>query len=306
MHRLAIIDVGTHSILLLIAETNINGNIVPIHQEIRSVRLGKSVDRDGIIRNEPLTETILVLNRFKDLAMNRKAERIVVVGTQVLRSAKNRDFVRATIKQKTGLDIETLHQKDEARWSYRGAIDDRNIDGPTIVLDIGGGSTELILGDGQKILDFTSIGIGAVGLTERFIQQDPPAENEYASMEDYIRSALKDTISSILKQGVTLIGVGGTVTTLAALHRGMKRYDPDSIDGYIMRFSAIDKILNKMKRLPLSSRKKLLELDPERADILPAGASILLTILSLGKFKDILVSDRGLRFGIALREFGNA
>ena len=119
MHRLAIIDVGTHSILLLIAETNINGNIVPIHQEIRSVRLGKSVDRDGIIQNEPLTETILVLNQFKDLAMNRKAERIVVVGTQVLRSAKNRDFVRATIKQKTGLDIEMLHQKDGGLYSFR-------------------------------------------------------------------------------------------------------------------------------------------------------------------------------------------
>lgn len=277
-----------------------------IHQEIRSVRLGKSVDRDEIIRNEPLTETILVLNQFKDMAMDRKADRIVVVGTHVFRSAKNRSIVCTTIKQKTGLDIETLRQKDEARWSYRGATDNRNIDGPTIVLDIGGGSTELILGYGPNILDFTSIGIGAVGLTERFIKQDPPAETEYASMENFIRSALKDTILFILKQGVTLIGVGGTVTTLAALHRGLKRYDPDSIDGYIMRFSAIDKILYKMKRLPLSSRKKLLELDPERADILPAGASILLTILSLGKFKDILVSDRGLRFGIALREFRNA
>lgn len=303
MQKIAVIDIGTHSILFLLAGRNAKDNIIPLHQQTRSVRLGRNVDTDGIIHEQPLAEAIDVLKQYKKLSEKRDADRIISVATQALRSAENKTTVCNIIRKETDLDVRILTETQEAEASYRGASNGRDFEGTTCVLDIGGGSTEAILGYGNTIIDSISVSIGAVGLTERFIHSDPPGETEFDGMLSFIVSSLKNTMIPILKRGERLIGVGGTITTLAAIDQQMTTYDPNLVDGYVINHSRIEDILAKMKGLQLAERKKMVKTDPSRADILLAGTIILRTIMTLTGFEDILVSDRGLRWGIALKEF---
>ena len=302
MHRVAVVDVGTHSILYLLAEIDAKREVVSVYQEIQSVRLGRNVDNVGTIQGEVLSEALQVLKHYRELASKQEAEQIVVVGTQVFRTAKNEETVREAIQRETGLNLLILTEKEEAEWSYQGAVYGRDLEGPTSVGDIGGGSTEIILSDGDKIVDFESIRLGAVGLTEKFIHHDPPLQTECGSMEEHVLSSLEEVTNSLLKPGKRLVGVGGTVTTLAALDLRLKKYDPDRVDGYSMRYSNIEDMTDRMKRIPLAERKNLLKLDPKRADIILAGATVLKACMASGGFEEVIVSDRGLRFGIALRE----
>lgn len=299
---MAVIDVGTNSILYLLAETNTRGEIIPAYQEVRSVRLGRNVATDGIILSESLKEAVRILNHYRNLTLKQKAHRIVVIGTQVFRAATNSERVCETIRKKTGFHVEILTEKEEAEWSYTGAIHGRQLHGLTCVVDIGGGSTEVILGDGEHISALESIKLGAVGLTERYIHHDPPLQSEWTSLEEFISASLKDTVGPLLERGEQLIGVGGTVTALAAQDMHLEHYDPDRVDGSVMPLSHIQKNLQKMKSIPLSERQVLLSLDPNRADIVLAGTAILRAVMGNYNFEQVIVSDRGLRFGIALRE----
>ena len=302
MQKIAVIDIGTHSILFLLAGRDENDNIVLLRQEIRSIRLGRNVSADGFIHEQPLTEAIEVLKQYKKLGQEQDADRIIAVATQALRSAKNKKTVCDTIREETDLDVRILTETQEAEASYRGASNGRDFEDTTCVLDIGGGSTEAILGSGDTIIDSISVGIGAVGLTERFVHSDPLGEKEFHDMLSFIESSLKNTMIPILKRGERLIGVGGTITTLAAIDQQMTTYDPNLVDGYVMNHPGIEDILSRMKGLPLTERKKMIKIDPSRADILPAGTIILRTIMTLTGFEEIFVSDRGLRWGIALEE----
>lgn len=299
---MAVIDVGTHSVLYLLVEKNARGDAISLFQEIQSVRLGRNVDNAGTIQGEVLTEALQVLKHYRALASQQEADQIVVVGTHVFRAARNRKTVCKRIQNETGLNVEILIEKEEAEWSYRGAVYGRKWLGQNTVVDIGGGSTEVVLGKENEIVDWESTNLGAVGVTERFIHHDPPLPTEFSAMETSVFSSLKDKGASLLKQGERLIAVGGTATTLAALDLRLKKYDPHRVDRYVMRYSTIENILDRMKRIPLAKRKKLLKLDPDRADIILAGATILKICMRLGRFEEVIVSDRGLRFGIALRE----
>ncbi len=300
---MAVIDVGTHSILYLLVEKNARGDFISPFQEIQSVRLGRNVDNAGTIRGEVLTETLQVLKHYRALASKQNADQIVVVGTRVFRAARNRKRVCKRIQNETGLNAEMLTEKEEAEWSYRGALYERKWLGQNTMVDIGGGSTEVVLGNGNQILDWESTNLGAVGVTERFIHHDPPLPSEFSVMETSVFSSLKDRGASLLEQGERLIAVGGTPTTLAALDLSLKKYDSHRVDRYVMRYLTIENILDRMKRIPIAERRKLLKLDPDRADIILAGTTILKICMRLGRFEEVIVSDRGLRFGIALREF---
>jgi exopolyphosphatase/guanosine-5'-triphosphate,3'-diphosphate pyrophosphatase len=303
VHRIAIIDVGTNSILYLLAQKEPNGEIVTIHQETKSVRLGRGVVNAGTIQDKPVQNAVDIITHFKNLSRKQDAQRVVITGTHIFRAARNRDDVKKIIEEKTGLTLEILSEGEEARWSYRGAVYGRRLEREIIVCDIGGGSTEIILGNGKEISNALCLPLGAVGLTEKYLRHDPPEKSELRSLEEDALSALQNPKASFLKLGKQFIGVGGTATTLAAMHLQIQRYDPHRIDGCRISRSDIENLYSALCRSSLQDRKILIPFDPERADILIAGTAILKSLLLVGGFTQMTVSDRGLRFGIALREF---
>ncbi len=302
MSRAVIIDIGTQSILYLLAEYFPDKRIIPLHQEVRSVRLGEQIDSTGNISQAALKRTVHTLNELKDMADHQSPQFIIAVGTQVFRGAANQKLVVDSVAQQTGIDVEILSERDEAEWSFKGAVGGRSIDGPVAVADIGGGSTEIVLGEGQNLITDFSLPIGSVVLTERCFRHDPPSYKEVQAIEEEILHSFSSDVSGCLLRANTFIGVGGTATTLAALQLGLDSYDAKQVDGLLLKRKEILQFIDGMKRQTNAQRKAWLTLDPARADIILSGAIILNKIMQLGEFKEVVVSDRGLRFGILIRE----
>jgi exopolyphosphatase/guanosine-5'-triphosphate,3'-diphosphate pyrophosphatase len=300
--RIGIIDIGTQSILYLLAEMNHSG-LTAIHQETASVRLGKGLQENGAIQEFSCLKAVDVLNDYKRLALSEDVGKIITVGTRVFRSAKNSREIIRQIHDKTALDIEILSEQDEAKWSYFGAKYGKTVKEPSVVADIGGGSTEIVLGNRTRILKWTSLDLGAVILTEQSVHHDPPLNEEVTKIESAIQTKLDETAGELLTKGRCLIIVGGTATTLAALTLNLEVYEGDAVDGQILAQSELDEFTKRFCRMTVKEKKNLLHLDPARADIILAGTLILNRLLNRGNFKEIIISDHGLRHGIALREF---
>ncbi|MBN2029669.1 Ppx/GppA family phosphatase [bacterium] len=303
MKRLAVIDIGTHSILYLLVEINPKNGVFVIDQIVRAVRLGRGVEDSGMIQDDPLKKAVHVLKDFVRQAFDQHVDQVIAVGTHVFRAAKNREQVREAIRKKTGLNIEVLSDREEARWSYLGAVYGRELDRSVLVVDIGGGSTEFIFGEGNQIEDLVSINLGAVNLTERCIHHDPPLKEEMNALTEVVYAMLPKSIYTFYQKGKQLIATGGTVTTLGALQLRSDRYDPNRVNGYVMSLEDLEDSMDQLLSVPISERKRLLRFDPARSDIILAGSMILKTILLAGKFKEVMISDQGLRLGIALRAF---
>jgi exopolyphosphatase/guanosine-5'-triphosphate,3'-diphosphate pyrophosphatase len=303
LKRLAVIDIGTNSILYLVAEMNQENKVIAVDQAVRAVRLGRNCESKGIIENESLNIAIQVLKEFNRKSVDQKADQIIAVGTRVFRAAKNREQICETIRNETNFNVEVLSEQEEARYSYLGAIYERRLDQSVLAVDIGGGSTEFICGKGNQIEDSISINLGAVNLTERYVDHDPPLEREINQLEEAVHMALKGKIFALLKKGTQLIASGGTATTLGALQLQLDRYDSDRVDGCKLSLQNLKDLIDQLIIVPLEQREKMVRFDPARADIIVAGSIIFKTVLSAGKFEEAMISDRGLRFGIALRTF---
>ena len=301
MQRIGVIDIGTNTILCLLAEERTDGRIVSLKQGTETVRLGRGLDSDGLIRDEALDRAVGVLNSYKDIVTQHGIDDVRLVGTHVLRSAFNREAVADQILSRTGLKVEILSTAEEAEWSFRGAVYDRTMKFPVCVADIGGGSTEITLGRKSYIDLFDSAPFGSVSMTERILIHDPPTQLEFESLQGLVFSALTKKMTRSLQQAETLIAVGGSVTSLAAMTQGLKRYDPDLVDGFSLKQKEILRWIDIFRQENRVGRERRMPFDPERADIIPAGAIILNLIMETGAFKTVTVSDRGLRFGIVLR-----
>jgi exopolyphosphatase/guanosine-5'-triphosphate,3'-diphosphate pyrophosphatase len=304
LRRVAVVDVGTNSIMYLLARNDRQKRIVPVHQEHHNGRLGRMVSKEGIIQEIPIREAITCLVSFKKLAEEHHADRLVAVGTHVFRKAENRKAVCERLDAETHLSLEILSERDEANWSYQGAVYARTMDGRRTVLDIGGGSTEIVQGSGVHISRYESLEFGAVSMTEKWIEHDPPHAVEMNRIESAVSAAWQHTFSTKENIFTPCIGVGGTVSTLAALTLGLDVYNSESIDGFWLDFTKLQNLIDFMAGMTLSQRKRFLPFDPERADIILAGSLILKVCMIQMECRRIFISDRGLRFGIALREFG--
>jgi len=291
----AVIDIGTHSVLYLLAEKGKDGIVRALHQELRSPRLGKGFGKTKRISHKAILKTLPILNEYLTLSQKQNAHRVIAVATHALRVAENQSEVVNIFREATGLEVHILTEEEEARASYSGAMYGREISGPVCMIDIGGGSTEMVLGVNGQIDSLKSIPVGAVTLTEHW-----NGETEHKVLEIFKLHFNAIPVSSFAR---VLVGVGGTITTLAGLELGLATYDPNQVDGFWIEFSKIKNWYERLSSLPPEQRKALVALDPDRADILPAGLLILKTICTLGNFKKVLVSDRGLRFGIALQQF---
>jgi len=304
----ASIDVGTNSTRLLITclEKGIFKHLI---RQIEITRLGKGIKETGNISKENAELTINALSKYRSLIDKFNVERFKAVGTSALRRAANsNDFINQVFKE-TGIKIEIISGEEEARYSFNGAVksmvigDRFTIPENLLVIDIGGGSSEFIFG--KKDFEFfkaQSIDIGCVILTEDFLESDPPEAGEIALMQSHIREKLeKELINYYEKQGdekFIILGLAGTVSTLAGISIGLKEYKMEKLNYLTLDFKKIKDIFNKLSKLRLEERKKITGLDPKRADIIIGGIAIVLEIMAYFKKDIIIVSENDILDGI--------
>lgn len=306
--KIAAIDLGTNACLLLIAEIDQDGIIEVLHQEQRLPRLGKSVDRLRHIPSSSFPPIASILREYAQIASEFNVTHIAACATSAVRDAANSgDFIQA-MERASGIRLEVISGEDEALLTFKGA---RSGLAPDIlnplVIDIGGGSTELsypVPGthNGNTKLIHASLEIGAVRLTERFFKHSPPAPTEVASA----RNLIVEELSGVRNPGFerfTAVGVAGTLTTLAALDQGLSSPDAEKIRGYVLPLARVGGWLQRLVELSGAEIRRLSESTAGREDILAAGVLILHEILTHFRIPEVLVSERGLRFGVVLREW---
>lgn len=301
--RIGAIDIGTNTVLLLVADVDEAGMITPLAYEQRIPRLGKDVDAQKMIGRAAFDRVTNVLREYASICENLKPERILAAGTSAVRDAKNSEEFIAHIRERTGLSIEVLSGDEEARLVYYGAVSgvpathgSRFI----AVLDIGGGSTEITVGTRQKIHDKVSLDIGSVRLTEKFFKHDPPTPEELHKAKEFVLNALGQ-LPTFDFANATTIGVAGTATTLAALDQGLKDFRLEKITNYRLTRPAVNGLLQKLQVMKAEEILVLSSVTEGRADILTAGTLILYTFMERADIEAITVSERGVRYGLVLK-----
>jgi exopolyphosphatase/guanosine-5'-triphosphate,3'-diphosphate pyrophosphatase len=296
-----VIDIGTNTVLLLVADVTPQGSVVPQVYEQRVPRLGRDVDASRQLHPDSLERVLRVLEEYRRIMTPFAPASVAVIATSAVRDATNREeFVRA-VRSRTGFDLEILPGDQEAYWTYRGAISGLSALERATVVDIGGGSTEITLGSSAEVIHSTSLDIGSVRLTERLFRHDPPTEHELRTLEEAVRLAVR-TIPPHLHAGSTCVAVAGTATTLALLVQGVREFSLDAVSGVQLRRDQIASLavgLSRMSSVDILHRGAFLE---GRADVITAGAWILRVVMEHFGFERVIVSERGVRYGIALRE----
>ncbi len=302
--RAAAIDVGTNSVLLTVVEMKPSGELSGIYEAQKITRLGRDTHTTKRLAAEPIRKTIQVISNFQRIAQKFEAEKIWLVGTSALREARNRaDFVKQ-LKAETGLKIKIISGKKEAELGLLGALSDLKLNRRKItLLDIGGGSTEITLSENKKLLSSTSLNLGAVRLTEKFFPKNIVTQPGLQALLKSLSFPWK-SLKNWNFASSELVGTGGTVTTLAGLDLNLKKYQSKKVHGHILKLTALERILQKISHLNLAQRKKYLKIDPNRADIITAGAAILLSFMRHFGFDEIKASDKGLRWGLLYSRMG--
>lgn len=301
--RLAAIDCGTNTAMLLVADLfpDQTPRLCPVADFLEMPRLGQDLDRTGRLHPDAIARTLAAISRQIDRAKELKVDRLVIVGTESLRAAQNSDELLSALA-KTGVELRVISGDDEARLAFLSVSESLPLpaSGRRSVLDIGGGSTELIVG-GHAPDRFASVKIGSVRLHERFIFHDPPTPQEIAS----VTAAIDEGLSKLPQAEGELVALAGTATTVAAIHLGMTSYDGKKVDGLRIPTARLRDVILDLGRRTVAERCQLPGLDPRRADVIFAGALILLRAAERSNVSDVVVSDRGVRFGV-LEELARA
>jgi len=301
------IDIGTNSVLLLVADYT-NGTSDVLYEEQNIPRLGQGVDEAGYLSGAAQQRVLKVLSSYKSyLHKNYPAitAETIVTATSAVRDASNRGEFLEKIKELTGWKVELLSGNDEAQVTYRGALSVLDVEkrsGNNIVLDIGGGSTEIAIGYETKLTGFVSINMGSVRFTERFLKHDPPLDNE-------ILDARKEATRLLSSESVKpkhcdhLIGVAGTVTSMAGIELGLKSYVPEKINGHRCSREFIENIIGEFRGMTSEEIEEEYSVFLKgRGDVITGGLLILTEFMEWTGFEEIIVSTGGIRHGILLEE----
>ncbi|MCT4594054.1 MAG: Ppx/GppA family phosphatase [Anaeromicrobium sp.] len=290
MDKYGAIDVGTNSIRLLIWEEK-DGK-VNRKKMLNSTRIGQRVDHTGCLSQEGINISVDAIEDFVSRAENEGIKNIPIIATSAVRDAKNRNEFVDAVFSRTGKKVHVIKGEEEARLGYLGVIMGLGQVGNILIIDIGGGSTEFIYGDSKNIKLLESINIGAVRLTEKFIENQLVTKAEEEKLIDYIDESIKDIIDIMKDKPIDwLVGIGGTATTMVSMDKKMIVYNEDEVHNTKLERKNIDMIIDRLKKMTLEERKGIAGLQPKRADIIYAGAVILKRILDrIGKDK-ILISE---------------
>ena len=299
----AAIDIGTNSTRLMVAE--VNGGIIvrEIYRQAVITRLGRGVGMTGRLSDAAVLRTLEVLRDYAEIASSREAVVIKAVATSAMRDAANASDLLVPALEILKVKPEIIAGEDEAAFTYRGVLSDRAtraLGQKFLVIDIGGGSTEIILGDNQRPESLKSLPLGCVRLTEALFKSDPPLPGEITALTLHVRRSLKDNFSRGVGAGAVPIAVAGTPTSLAAIELNLAVYDRDKVHRYKLTRDNVAGHLAGLASLPLAGRKAIVGLEPDRADVIISGAAILLEIMTFFDFDYVLVSERDILDGVAL------
>jgi len=289
--KYAVIDIGSNSIRLLTCEIE-NQQLSVAEKVLTMTRLGKGINATKQLAEDRMAQSVAVIGEYKQKAKDFGAEQLYVMATSAVRDASNQKEFLKRVKDKTGLDIDVLSGDVEAEIGYLGVQKGLNRSADEVlVLDIGGGSTELILGRDAHIMGKFSHNIGAVRMTDRFFENEtmPVA---MTILGDFVRDALAERKDAFNANGQRcLVGIGGTITTFAAIALQMKTYDSKRIHNFELSLVAIKEITHRLSTLVPEARKKVIGLDPKRADIIVAGGVILCEVMQYYGYDNIIISD---------------
>ena len=297
----AVIDVGTNSIKFHAARKKADGSLETVLDQNDIARLGEGLRETGLIAPEALERNALSVAAFAEKARELGAVP-EIVGTMALRTAKNADAFVKRVKELTGLDLRVIPGEEEARLSYLAVLSGLPLDGGDLVtFDTGGGSTEFVYGRGAEMLRKFSVPLGAVRITEEFFADDPVRPGSVDAAMDEIRKSL--TGGGVSGSPEVIVGMGGTVTSLASVKFRMETYDPDVVQGSVLTLAELKDTAAMFASMTLEERKGVTGLQPKRADVILAGTCIVCAILDLLGASSFTVSDRGLRHGLAYELF---
>jgi len=296
--RYAAIDVGSNSVLLLVADVDEEGRLTPVAEGSRITRLSERYYVGSRLVRPARERTLEAIGDFTGLARRSGAENIAAVGTSVLREAGNGGEFRAQVREETGIPIEVISGEQEAELAYVGNLFDRRLpatDGERIVIDIGGGSSEVVRGIGHTILSRASYPLGAVRLTETCLKSDPPGIPEVDAADAYVEEQLSDV--EPLRHGSLVLGSGGTLYNLASVARAAGLIRAGELHGAVMPHGRVSELIDLFRSLPVKFRKRVPGLEPERADIILGGAMILHQMMARLSAPSLVVTLNGVRHG---------
>ena len=298
----AVIDLGSNSCLLLIARQTGHG-LEPVEEALRIVRLGAGVDKTGRLSQLAMDRSVAVIEEYRQIIRRHRCEKVRCVATSAFRDAANSDELRDRLLSTAGYDLQALDGDEEARL-VMNAVDDAIPPGgdPRWIVDVGGGSTEIIAGQAGEGLQMVSMGLGSVRHTERWLHSDPPAPAELLTMQADILAQLMDIDD--FAPPAQMVGVGGTATTFVALDKNLETYDHQLVHGATMEGQSLQSLLDRCAAVTVEQRRAFTGLHPDRAKIIIAGGAILLAILEKAGLEGMTVSDRGLRWGVAAEMAG--
>ncbi|MGX1883249.1 Ppx/GppA phosphatase family protein [Streptomyces sp. NPDC055287] len=309
MTRVAAVDCGTNSIRLLVADTDpATGELVEIDRRMTIVRLGQDVDRTGRLAPEALERTFAACREYAEVITAHGAERTRFVATSASRDAENRDdFVRGVLDI-LGVEPEVITGDQEAEFSFTGATKEltgrEDLTGPYLVVDIGGGSTEFVVGDGH-VRAARSVDMGCVRMTERHLVRDgvvsdPPTQAQIAAIRADIRAALDLAEETVpLREAHTLVGLAGSVTTVAAIALGLEAYDSAAIHHSRIPYERVEEITGDLLAATHDQRAAIPAIHPGRVDVIGAGALVLLEIMERTGAREVVVSEHDILDGIS-------
>jgi exopolyphosphatase/guanosine-5'-triphosphate,3'-diphosphate pyrophosphatase len=300
LKRVASIDIGTNTILLLIAKVE-EGKIHPLLEIETIVRLGEGLQKNGILLKGAMDRGLQTLTQYLKRCQLMEVQKIFAAGTSALREAKNSgDFLTGT-KEKLNLSIEIISEEEEAQLSFLAVAKDlEEVKKPILVVDVGGGSTEFILGKGHQISQWISLPLGSVRFTEQFLHSDPVQDEECKKMERKILERLINIPHS--QEPFSMVAVGGTATTLASVQMGLKEFIPEKIHHFVLKKENLKKQLFLYRYNTIQEREKIPGLPKARSDVILAGGTILYLVMEELKCSSVLISCHGVRYGLLYKK----
>jgi exopolyphosphatase / guanosine-5'-triphosphate,3'-diphosphate pyrophosphatase len=296
--RVAVIDVGTNSTRLLVADVA-GGRVSPLERRSTVTRLGRGVDLSGRLATEAIEDVCAAIDIYVGLMEELGAEAVDVIATSAVRDADNGSAFIAELRERFALSPRVLDGSEEARLTYLGATSEALPSEPTLVVDIGGGSTELVVGRGSEISFHDSLQAGVVRHSERYIAGDPPAASELEELATDIRGLIEGSVGAGVeaRRG---IAVAGTPTSLAAVEMELEPYDPARVHGHTLTLPSIQRMLSRLASVPLAERVEIPGLHPDRAPTIVAGVVILVETMRAFGLEEITVSEHDILYGTAI------
>ena len=300
LKRVASIDIGTNTILLLIAKVE-EGKVNPLFEIETVARLGEGVQKNGILLKEAMDRSLQTLAQYLKWCQELEVQKVFTAGTSALREAKNSEDFLNLVKEKLDLPIEVISGEEEAQLSFLAVAKDLGkVKEPILVVDVGGGSTEFILGKGDQISQWISLPLGSVRFTEEFLRSDPVQEEEWEKMERKIQEYLVTIPHS--QEPISMVVVGGTATTLASVEQGLEDFIAEKIHHFVLGKEALKNQLLLYRSKTIDERRKIPGLPIARADVILAGGAILYLAMEELKCPSVLISCHGVRYGLLYKK----